>query len=79
MVAQSDDIFKQLLAGLIGKGELDLILVWYISFVHEHLDRGEDFHGNRESFAGIFVLIGVGEILELLLKLMKDMGMGIGL
>jgi hypothetical protein len=79
MAAQSDDILKQLFAGLIGKEQLHLILVWNSGFVHENLDGGKDFHGDRESFTGVFVLVGVGEILELIFEFVEDMGVGIGL
>lgn len=79
MAAQSDDVFKQLFTGLIVKREIDLILVWDVGLVHKHLNGGEYFHGDWEGFAGIFVLVGMGKILELLFELVEDMSLGDGL
>ncbi len=79
MAAESDNIFKQLLASLVTEGKLDFALVWNVGLVHEDLDRGEYFHGDGEGVTGILLLVRVGKILELLLELVKEVGMGGGL
>ena len=79
MAAQGDDIFKQLLASLLPEGKLDLALVVNISLIHEDLNRVEYFHGDGEGLSGIFLLVGMGEVLKLSIELVKEVGMGGGL